>query len=178
MLSFTKRWFREYLYSILLLPSSELIKLLRRHYHLHTHTHTYIYINDNLFYGIYMYHKSRRFQIGLKHGFQRFYVVTLASASHFAGITSFVIWPEPRIKTSINIFWHHSVASWYYYSTIRATCDAIAGPTDEKLMQIEGFLIIDLDYIHYSDVMMGTIASQITSLTIVYSTVYSDAYQR
>ena len=31
---------------------------------------------------------------------------------------------------------------------------------------------------HYSDVIMGTIASQITSLTIVYSTVYSDADQR
>ena len=31
---------------------------------------------------------------------------------------------------------------------------------------------------HYSDVIMGTIASQITSLTIVYSTVYSSADQR
>ena len=31
---------------------------------------------------------------------------------------------------------------------------------------------------HYTDVIMGVIASQITSLTIVYSTVYSDADQR
>ena len=31
---------------------------------------------------------------------------------------------------------------------------------------------------HYNDVIMDTIASQITSLTIVYSTVYSDADQR
>ena len=31
---------------------------------------------------------------------------------------------------------------------------------------------------HYGDVMMGAIASQITSLTIVHSTVYSDADQR
>ena len=31
---------------------------------------------------------------------------------------------------------------------------------------------------HYGDVKMGMIASQITSLTIVYSTVYSDAVQR
>ena len=31
---------------------------------------------------------------------------------------------------------------------------------------------------HYSDVIMGTIASQITSLTIVYSTAYSGADQR
>ena len=31
---------------------------------------------------------------------------------------------------------------------------------------------------HYCDVIMGGVASQITSLTIVYSTVYSDADQR
>ena len=31
---------------------------------------------------------------------------------------------------------------------------------------------------HYCDVIMGTMASQITSLTIVYSTVYSDPDQR
>ena len=31
---------------------------------------------------------------------------------------------------------------------------------------------------HYGDFIMGTIASQITSLTVVYSTVYSDAVQR
>ena len=31
---------------------------------------------------------------------------------------------------------------------------------------------------HYNDVIMGTMASQITSLTLVYSTVYSDADQR
>ena len=32
--------------------------------------------------------------------------------------------------------------------------------------------------IHYGDVIVGAMASQITSLTIVYSTVYSDAGQR
>ena len=31
---------------------------------------------------------------------------------------------------------------------------------------------------HYIDVIMTTMASQITSLTVVYLTVYSDAYQR
>ena len=34
-----------------------------------------------------------------------------------------------------------------------------------------------LTEVHYSDVIMGTMASQITSLTIVYSTVYSGADQ-
>ena len=32
--------------------------------------------------------------------------------------------------------------------------------------------------LHYGDVIMGTVASEITSLTIVYSTVWSDADQR
>ena len=31
---------------------------------------------------------------------------------------------------------------------------------------------------HYCDAIMGTVASQVTSLTIVYTTVYSDADQR
>ena len=34
------------------------------------------------------------------------------------------------------------------------------------------------EFYHYNDVIMGAMASQITSLTIVYSTVYSDADQR
>ena len=36
----------------------------------------------------------------------------------------------------------------------------------------------EIAVIHYDDVIMGTMASQITSLTIVYSTVYSEANQR
>ena len=35
-----------------------------------------------------------------------------------------------------------------------------------------------IEALHYGDVVMGTVASQITSLTIVYSTVYSGADQR
>ena len=37
---------------------------------------------------------------------------------------------------------------------------------------------VTCDYCHYNDVIMTTIASQITSLTVVYSTVYSDGDQR
>ena len=36
----------------------------------------------------------------------------------------------------------------------------------------------DIPKDHYNDVIMGVIASQITSLTIVYSIVYTDANQR
>ena len=38
--------------------------------------------------------------------------------------------------------------------------------------------LFENDIHQYGDVMMDAIASQITSLTIVYSTVYSDANQR
>ena len=38
--------------------------------------------------------------------------------------------------------------------------------------------VLKIPYVHYDDVIMTTIASQITSLTSVYSTVYSDADQR
>ena len=40
------------------------------------------------------------------------------------------------------------------------------------------FVQASICQIHYGDVIMGAIASQITSLTVVYSTVYSDADQR
>ena len=37
---------------------------------------------------------------------------------------------------------------------------------------------ISIELVHYNDVIMGMMASQITSLTIVYSTIYSGADQR
>ena len=48
---------------------------------------------------------------------------------------------------------------------------------------VRAWLMLKADYIglmkyHYVEVIMGAISSQISSLTIVYSTVYSDADQR
>ena len=40
------------------------------------------------------------------------------------------------------------------------------------------WLLSQIRFLHYGDVIMDTMASQITSLTIVYSTVYSGADQR
>ena len=42
----------------------------------------------------------------------------------------------------------------------------------------EATLVFEVNASHYDDVIMSAIASQITSLTIVYSIVYSDADQR
>ena len=38
--------------------------------------------------------------------------------------------------------------------------------------------LCDVNWVHYTDVIMGAIASQLTSLSTVYSTVYSDADHR
>ena len=49
------------------------------------------------------------------------------------------------------------------------------GPTGQSQYKDVVWQVFSL---HYNDVIMGTIAFQITSLTIVYSTVYSGADQR
>ena len=46
-----------------------------------------------------------------------------------------------------------------------------------NLARVLHYIAVSLP-VHYGDVIMGAIASQIISLTIVYSTVYSDADQR
>ena len=55
---------------------------------------------------------------------------------------------------------------------------SISGPLKSFMMLLVPASPHRLLKSHYNDVRMGTIASQITSLTIVYSTVYSDADQR
>ena len=49
----------------------------------------------------------------------------------------------------------------------------------QRTMDVEFWIILCHwhEEAHYCDAIMGTVASQITSLTIVYSTVYSDADQ-
>ena len=50
--------------------------------------------------------------------------------------------------------------------------------SQDKSTNTELYLQMHINTFYYGDVIMGKIASQITSLTIVYSTVYSDADQR
>ena len=58
---------------------------------------------------------------------------------------------------SLNMSWVYKVAGWRVHTLSKNN---------------------HLTKLHYDDVMMGAIVSQITSFTIVYSTVYSDADQR
>ena len=50
---------------------------------------------------------------------------------------------------------------------------------DDVSLILQGYFTASFDCLsdHYDDVIMGAMASQIISLTIVYSTVYSDAHQ-
>ena len=56
---------------------------------------------------------------------------------------------------------------WCHFTTIFYQCYTLLGGVLQRISKC-----------HYNDVIMGTIAYQITSLTIVYSIVYSDADQR
>ena len=50
--------------------------------------------------------------------------------------------------------------------------------TSQSILEPAMLYLSTNDPVHYSDVMMGVIASQITSVVIIYSTVYSGADQR
>ena len=63
------------------------------------------------------------------------------------------------------MWWHVSETTWMGLST------------DAMVNGHHGTTVFEGQW-HYNEVIMGVIASQITSLTIVYSTVYSDADQR
>ena len=59
---------------------------------------------------------------------------------------------------------------WYSNEILKNMYNLLINP-----MLADGLLWV---LTHYNDVIMSSMASQITSLTIVYSTVYSDADQR
>ena len=69
--------------------------------------------------------------------------------------------------------WHLSICYDTIYSYFPYVNRFLPQSTSSGLpCRIQAMMII-----HYSDVIMNTMASQITSLTVVYSTVYSDADQ-
>ena len=82
-------------------------------------------------------------------------------------ISFFLFWIASRMKTNVSrscVRCHQGWPILTCYFDVRQT-------------RVTG-VVTDYYCVHYNDVMMSTIASQITSLTIVYSIVYSDADQR
>ena len=62
-----------------------------------------------------------------------------------------------------------------FYESLHRYCISKGLYTAE--MGVTNEIPLFIDILHYSDVIMGAMASQITSLTIIYSIVYSGADQ-
>ena len=62
---------------------------------------------------------------------------------------------------------------WYF---LHILMDLLIVPLVISYLYI--YILVSFFLYHYADVIMTTMASQITSLTVAYSTVYSDADQR
>ena len=73
---------------------------------------------------------------------------------------------------------------WKSIGCYEAFCSTLKGHWADKpvtrviISQICPVDVVGATIAYYTEAIMGTIASQITSLTIVYSTVYSEADQR
>ena len=78
------------------------------------------------------------------------------------------------LRRSHDTLWWHVLLLVSTYSLENSRNQS---PRDFKLSTGKA-LTRKLNWFHYNDVIMGTTASQVTSLTIVYSIVYSDADQR
>ena len=70
-----------------------------------------------------------------------------------------------------------SYAVWFRFAYIPSLFSGVDVLLDIQYHGHRSYLKFYFKFQHYDDVIMGTIASQITSLTSVYSTVYSDADQ-
>ena len=69
-------------------------------------------------------------------------------------------------------------SSCRWFETPWSSCDVTVRSSCELCwMRMDMAPLATITWTHYSDVIMGAMASQITSLTIVYSTVYSSADQ-
>ena len=83
-----------------------------------------------------------------------------------------------RVNWSQDIDYHSVVPSTPSSSKIEIRHFTIVEYNRYWYIQIHGSVNWTCQPCHYNDVIMTTVASQITSLTVVYSTVYSDADQR
>ena len=96
--------------------------------------------------------------------------------------------PEMNVWSQIlnwqKIYWYTGyslLGNHQYFHTLFKTIITAKQITHGLLFtHVQGFWYIDTEYgrFHYSDILMSAMASQITSLTIVYSIVYSGADQR
>ena len=82
----------------------------------------------------------------------------------------------PGLSGAVTSWAVSSMHDWIGY--LLSEMDSGSGVLAGRIMRWDGTPVLWLLLYHDDDVIMGVIASLITSLTIVYSTVYSDADQR
>ena len=83
------------------------------------------------------------------------------------------------IKNRMQKLWKTLMIAWCH-GNVECACHQLDGKfSNRSRNEIISYVTrAAMEKAHYNDIIMGAIASQITSLTIVYSTVYSDADQR
>ena len=91
-----------------------------------------------------------------------------AELCHFTDPFDCLFRSYSKNKITIKLYYCHFVGNYLIIYAVRTQMDT------ERVTMPCGYHGIS----HYSDVIMSPMASQITSLTIVYSTVYSGAGQR
>ena len=109
-------------------------------------------------------------------------IIAAYSLYHYSEMGDHILWDVSEEISSITWLPGEGLG-WPYH----ATWWSLSILSSEFILDINSALDTGLEhdaaikwkhFCHYSDVIIGTIASQITSLTIVYSIVYSDADQR
>ena len=96
------------------------------------------------------------------------------------------LWHEPPVEQSVKwmVIWNARVFCPCDITVMSQTCDnnhdknRLNCIKSVTAMKMRNLICCRLSSFHYSDVMLSAMASQITSLTIVYSTVNSGANQR
>ena len=89
-----------------------------------------------------------------------------------------------KISTGLTMFALASHSEWQYPQSFRHDWNVCTVEWKkchggyQSIGQVKWMDVANVHASHYDDVIIGAIASQITSLTIVYSIVYSDADQR
>ena len=120
----------------------------------------------------------------------RTYLKTISQSPHTA-LKAWICFPSGLCKGSVSCPWKKRLSCDWGNSNLYSDNQSQKGDASQlKAMSYTPLTVILLPgrncvvvyhapyQMHYNDVIMGAMASQITSLTIVYSTIYSGADRR
>ena len=99
-------------------------------------------------------------------------------------VSGYFLFLKPNLACHVNLDFIMPTVLYSLEMSRAIKTTALNVKSDDKVVSMTAILfqfrrgVVRLHGCHYNDAIMGTIASQIASLTIVYSTDYSDADQR